>query len=1168
MLGGGVVAGAPSQIMHVRVGVELWEIGTTLSTTSHDDSTLLTTTSSSSSTGSPRRPTQGTTRSSDSSRSDTSSSGASSSCCSSSGGTVPRRPCLHAALSDPGYESAHPPDEDHPYPHHHSHHHHLEGHCHLLPEEEEDAQLTQSVCGMSLRERAVSDGRDSSLGQSGLTRSRSFGGLLTHRRSHSGSHPPGTPVAVHHGGLGWAGAQGILGQAGTSPQGRKGSALPPHVKVPKSPRPERTQQVLAAVAGGLREGVTVTRQDLDALRSVHRDVNQSQGRLYEVEKQIKAAERYLKRIEYHLSKLEDLQDQYTLHLKLRDGVRTMAYAYALSPGKEKAAALSNVRSGYKECTETLCALEVQIEQLIGSLTLEMKGIQGFARLCPGDVFEVTLKHGAQKWKSRGRICKDNTQTWDNQRTVIKGLIGEMLLIKAVEVRLLGKTVGIGNKVCETKDLFSPHPQLMTVNLNPSGSLKLNIVITWNPLDGSFEEALVRTPSMSTSSATSPGNKRRPPVSHSVSSEPHYSVASVPSGKDGCLSPECDHDSSFGSMSARSSSTADSASPLSEYRGLLSDHTHLSNRTDSNSPLSDYQGLTRRTDSQDSILFDGRDSASPQCDNTGNFTLVRKKESRVEQWARYSQFSLSQGSNMELMSRSLSHMSSSSPGQLSPAVSESLSHQLDMLAQAEPDSLRWPAWDREPPSTLHKVVSVLRTCLEDIQGQFPELHPLEEAVLQLHDICKNCRSRRDSNTSEISLSVESALECFDFLNAECDDDFDDDSVEACRSKSQKESDNIVHNVPVVPDAAQPLVTGLQQLDSFLFIHLRHSLQLLQHLGSFGPLRCKERHSLRLLEEEGHLVSSVLAHRHNFENLKPQHIVHVPHVQVLWDSVAAGDEWCVYGTAVVNGLMPVVTALVDPTAPELAKTVLEELVRQMSDSDEYNSSAMVTVGHFLHHLREPLQNTIPATATAISIAKLLQSNDHSKVSHGLQLLKYPTPHHVKLIGALLCSTQEITNVTHNFINGLAHNHQLLHLIMDSCLLLMESPKMSDRESACVLLSALAPIISTLPNAKDITPQTLENGHHYSKKYSTSSTSSSIHEVGSPSSSTSQGEAGTPDWPRPIEVLSFLQQNDGSEEVREVARRSLLSLGSEGQSALQQVQLSTHGFQGVDVKERTKL
>ena len=70
---------------------------------------------------------------------------------------------------------------------------------------------------------------------------------------------------------------------------------------------------------------------------------------------------------------------------------------------------------------------------------------------------------------------------------------------------------------------------------------------------------------------------------------------APSGKDG-LSPECDHDSSFGSMSARSSTT-DSASPLSEYRGLISSQVALSSRTDSNSPVSDYHGLSRRTDSQ-------------------------------------------------------------------------------------------------------------------------------------------------------------------------------------------------------------------------------------------------------------------------------------------------------------------------------------------------------------------------------------------------------------------------------------------------------------------------------------------------------------------------------------------------------------------------------------------
>lgn len=194
----------------------------------------------------------GTTRS-DSSRSDTSSSGASSSCCSSSGG--PRRPCLHAALSDPGYESAHLPDDDRDDPEH-----------------SRRQQLCHSGGGMSLRERC--EGRDGSPLHQGLTRSRSFGGLLSHRRSGSEAGSPQQTL----GRAGWAGA-GVLGQAVSSPRDvRRVLSLPPHVKVPKSPRPERAAQISASVAAGLRECVSVTRQDLDSLRQTQQDSQLQQVR--------------------------------------------------------------------------------------------------------------------------------------------------------------------------------------------------------------------------------------------------------------------------------------------------------------------------------------------------------------------------------------------------------------------------------------------------------------------------------------------------------------------------------------------------------------------------------------------------------------------------------------------------------------------------------------------------------------------------------------------------------------------------------------------------------------------------------------------------------------------------------------------------------------------------
>ena len=54
---------------------------------------------------------------------------------------------------------------------------------------------------------------------------------------------------------------------------------------------------------------------------------------------------------------------------------------------------------------------------------------GFARLCPGDVFEVSIRHGPQKWKSKGRIEKGNSQRWDHPEYTFKALVGEVLSLK-------------------------------------------------------------------------------------------------------------------------------------------------------------------------------------------------------------------------------------------------------------------------------------------------------------------------------------------------------------------------------------------------------------------------------------------------------------------------------------------------------------------------------------------------------------------------------------------------------------------------------------------------------------------------------------------------------------------------------------------------------------------
>ena len=56
------------------------------------------------------------------------------------------------------------------------------------------------------------------------------------------------------------------------------------------------------------------------------------------------------------------------------------------------------------------------------------GLVGFARMMPGDIYEVILRHGHQKWKSKGKIGI-NTQTWDHNSFVFKVLLGDVLNVK-------------------------------------------------------------------------------------------------------------------------------------------------------------------------------------------------------------------------------------------------------------------------------------------------------------------------------------------------------------------------------------------------------------------------------------------------------------------------------------------------------------------------------------------------------------------------------------------------------------------------------------------------------------------------------------------------------------------------------------------------------------------
>ncbi|XP_018606883.1 rho family-interacting cell polarization regulator 2-like isoform X1 [Scleropages formosus] len=211
--------------------------------------------------------------------------------------------------------------------------------------------------------------------------------------------------------------------------------------------------------------------------------NSRLGLLYELDKQVKVIERFMRRLEFHLSKVDELYETYCMQRRLRDGANKMIKAYSSSPSSREAReSLMEATKGYREYTEGMCLLESELEALLGEFHVKMKGLAGFARLCAGDQYEIFMKYGRQRWKLRGRIEVNSRQVWDSEEMVFMPLVTDFLSIKVTELKSLASHVVVGSVSCETKDLFTAQPQMVAVDINDLGTVKLSLEVTWNPFD--------------------------------------------------------------------------------------------------------------------------------------------------------------------------------------------------------------------------------------------------------------------------------------------------------------------------------------------------------------------------------------------------------------------------------------------------------------------------------------------------------------------------------------------------------------------------------------------------------------------------------------------------------------------------------------------------------------
>ncbi|XP_073706534.1 rho family-interacting cell polarization regulator 1 isoform X2 [Garra rufa] len=302
-----------------------------------------------------------------------------------------------------------------------------------------------------------------------ITRSQSFAGVNSYDKSFRSLSVFSTPACVRK----------------TPSRASRMFTLSTKSPPPKVPQPERLDEVYEALKRGLQSYLQVHQMELDSLSRQMKESkrNSRLGFLYELDKQVKVIERFMRRLEFHLSKIDELYEAYCMQRRLRDGADKMVKAYTASPGSREAReSLSEANKSFKEYTENMCMLESELENQLGEFHIKMKGLAGFARLCAGDQYEIFMKYGRQRWKLRGRIEINGKQVWDSEDMVFLPLITEFLSIKVTELKSLANHVVVGSVSCETKDLFAALPQTVAVDINDLGTIKLSLEVTWNPFD--------------------------------------------------------------------------------------------------------------------------------------------------------------------------------------------------------------------------------------------------------------------------------------------------------------------------------------------------------------------------------------------------------------------------------------------------------------------------------------------------------------------------------------------------------------------------------------------------------------------------------------------------------------------------------------------------------------
>uniref|UniRef100_A0A8C7LU12 RHO family interacting cell polarization regulator 1 n=1 Tax=Oncorhynchus mykiss TaxID=8022 RepID=A0A8C7LU12_ONCMY len=377
------------------------------------------------------------------------------------------------------------------------------------------------------------------------------------------------------------------------------------------------------------------------------------------------------------------------------------------------------------------------------------------------------------------------------------------------------------------------------------------------------------------------------------------------------------------------------------------------------------------------------------------------------------------------------------------------------------------------SGIEEALSAVISSLDDYRGQFPELQVLEQELQLLEETLTGRTCSRSSSVQ--SLTVETALGSFDFLNTSDLEDEDEENWEKRsvmdRSAGNSRGDEDCEKRCWESPSFGPVSTGCQALDHALLVHLKNCSAQLLRLGTFGPLRCGEMYALdrllreaRVLELIRHVAKETPGGATQADEVVPQ-LEQCQGATLLWQQCT--DNGSVYSTsteAFLTTLAAAYTNRLPERGASLADTVFLRLVerileRRLPKRGGQAAREMLTLFQFWSYLEaegvSELDTHITELAEEVWLVQSLQSGDQEVLVKALKRppessLKREGMHAVSLL--LRDPRGKVSASASSLLRSLANQPRHRERALVSCLELLENESMETRVCGCKALACL--------------------------------------------------------------------------------------------------------------------